>query len=110
MAGLFPDEYFHIGGDEVLDAEWLHNPAIQAFCKKNGLKNSGELHAYFNQRLQAILRKHGKKMIGWDEVLSPGLATDTVIQSWRGRMPEWRSEEHTSELQSPDHLVCRLLL
>jgi hexosaminidase len=85
MASLFPDEYFHIGGDEVLDAEWLHNPAIQAFCKKNGLKNSGELHAYFNQRLQAILRKHGKKMIGWDEVLSPGLATDTVIQSWRGQ-------------------------
>ena len=85
MAGLFPDEYFHIGGDEVLDAEWLHNSAIQAFCKKNGLKNSGELHAYFNQRLQAILRKHGKKMIGWDEVLTPGLATDTVIQSWRGQ-------------------------
>jgi hexosaminidase len=85
MATLFPDEYFHIGGDEVLDAEWLHNPAIQAFCTKNGLKNSGELHAYFNQRLQAILRKHGKKMIGWDEVLSPGLATDTVIQSWRGQ-------------------------
>ncbi len=85
MASLFPDEYFHIGGDEVLDAEWLHNPAIQAFCKKNGLKTSKELHAYFNQRLQAVVRKHGKKMIGWDEVLSPGLATDTVIQSWQGQ-------------------------
>lgn len=85
MATLFPDEYFHIGGDEVLDAEWLHNPAIQAFCKKNGIKNSGELHAYFNRRVQAVVRKHGKKMIGWDEVLSPGLANDTVIQSWRGQ-------------------------
>jgi len=85
MASLFPDEYFHIGGDEVLDAEWLHNPAIQAFCKKNGLKNSKELHAYFNQSLQAVVRKHGKKMIGWDEVLSPGLAAGTVIQSWQGQ-------------------------
>jgi hexosaminidase len=85
MASLFPDQYFHIGGDEVLEAEWLHNPAIQAFCKKNGLKNSVELHAYFNRRLQAVVRKHGKKMIGWDEVLSPGLAADTVIQSWRGQ-------------------------
>jgi hexosaminidase len=85
MASLFPDEYFHIGGDEVLDAEWLHNPAIQAFCKKNGIKNSKELHAYFNHRVQAVVRKHGKKMIGWDEVLSPGLAADTVIQSWRGQ-------------------------
>jgi hexosaminidase len=85
MASLFPDEYFHIGGDEVRDAQWLHNPAIQAFCKTNGLKNSKELHAYFNQRLQAIVRKHGKKMIGWDEVLSPGLAADTVIQSWQGQ-------------------------
>jgi hexosaminidase len=85
MAALFPDEYFHIGGDEVLDAEWLHNPAIQAFSKKNGLKNSAELHAYFNRRVQAVVRKHGKKMIGWDEVLSPGLSNDTVIQSWRGQ-------------------------
>lgn len=85
MASLFPDEYFHIGGDEVLDREWRDNSAIQAFCKKNGFKNSGELHAYFNRRLQAVLRKHGKKMIGWDEVLSPGLAAGTVIQSWRGQ-------------------------
>jgi len=85
MAALFPDEYFHIGGDEVLDAQWLHNPGIQAFCKKNGLKNSAELHAYFNRRLQSVVSKHGKKMIGWDEVLSPGLAADTVIQSWRGQ-------------------------
>ena len=85
MAGLFPDPYFHIGGDEVLDREWRENPAIQAFCAKNGIKNSLELHAYFNRRVQQILTKHGKKMIGWDEVLAPGLTNDVVIQSWRGQ-------------------------
>jgi hexosaminidase len=85
MAGLFPDPYFHIGGDEVLDRQWRENAAIQAFCNKNGIKNSLELHAYFNRRVQQLLKKHGKKMIGWDEVLAPGLDNDTVIQSWRGQ-------------------------
>jgi hexosaminidase len=85
MAALFPDEYFHIGGDELLDTEWKQNAAIQEFCKKRGFKTSIELHAYFNQRIQALLRKHGKKMIGWDEVQSPGLGNDVVIQSWRGQ-------------------------
>jgi hexosaminidase len=85
MAGLFPDPYFHIGGDEVKDREWRENPAIQAFSVKNGIKNSLELHAYFNRRIQQILTKHGKKMVGWDEVLAPGLSNDVVIQSWRGQ-------------------------
>ena len=85
MAGLFPDPYFHIGGDEVKDREWRENPAIQEFSLKNGIKNSLELHAYFNRRVQQILTQHGKKMIGWDEVLAPGLTNDVVIQSWRGQ-------------------------
>ncbi len=85
MAALFPDPYFHIGGDEVLDREWRESPAIQAFSKQNGISNSLELHAYFNRRVQKILTKHGKKMIGWDEVLAPGLTKDVVIQSWRGQ-------------------------
>jgi len=85
MAALFPDAYFHIGGDEVLDAEWKRNPAIQAFSKKNGLKNTAELHAYFNRRVHALVAKHGKRMIGWDEVLQPGVGNDLVIQSWRGQ-------------------------
>lgn len=85
MAALFPDPYFHIGGDEVLDREWRESPAIQAFARKNGIKDSAGLHAYFNRRVQQLLASHGKKMIGWDEVLAPGLANDVVIQSWRGQ-------------------------
>jgi hexosaminidase len=85
MAALFPDAYFHIGGDEVEDSQWKQSGAIQAFCRQHHLADSRELHAYFNQRVQALLKKHGKIMIGWDEVLAPGLANDTVIQSWRGQ-------------------------
>jgi hexosaminidase len=85
MAALFPDQYFHIGGDEVLDAEWKRNPAIQDFCRKKGFNSAAELHAYFNQRVHALVAKHGKQMIGWDEVLQPGAAKDLVIQSWRGQ-------------------------
>ena len=85
MAALFPDPYLHIGGDEVLDREWRENASIQAFAKKNSINGSLELHAYFNRRVQQILAKHGKKMIGWDEVLAPGLKNDVVIQSWRGQ-------------------------
>jgi hexosaminidase len=90
MAALFPDRYFHIGGDEVEDTQWKNSALIQSFERENHLADSHALHAYFNQRLQEILRKHGKTMIGWDEVLAPGLAADTVIQSWRG--PEAMAE------------------
>jgi hexosaminidase len=84
MTGLFPDRYFHIGGDEVEETQWKHSAAIQAFAADHHLTTSAELHAYFNRRVQELLKKHGKIMIGWDEVLAPGLAADTVIQSWRG--------------------------
>ena len=85
MAGLFPDPYLHIGGDEVEGHQWDANPAIQAFKKKNGLADNSALQAYFNKRLLRILTKHGKKMVGWDEIFQPGLPTDIVIHSWRGQ-------------------------
>jgi hexosaminidase len=84
MAGLFPDEYFHIGGDEVNGKQWDQNPDIQAFKKAHRLKTNADLQTYFNGRLSTIVTKHGKKMVGWDEVLSPGLPKDTVVQTWRG--------------------------
>ncbi len=84
MAALFPDDYLHIGGDENEGKQWDRNPQIQAFKKSKGFKSNHELQAYFNQRVAQLLRKHGKKMIGWDEILHPDLPKDTVIQSWRG--------------------------
>jgi hexosaminidase len=85
MAALFPDAYMHIGGDENEGKQWDRNPQIQAFMKEKGIKDNHALQAYFNQRLLKILQKHGKKMIGWDEILHPDLPKDAVIHSWRGQ-------------------------
>ncbi len=85
MAGLFPDAYFHIGGDEVDDKPWNSNPKIQEFIHAHGMKDNRDLQAYFNQRLQKIVSKHGKIMMGWDEVLHPDLPKTVVVQSWRGQ-------------------------
>jgi hexosaminidase len=84
MAGLFPDQFFHIGGDEVNGKQWNANPKIQAFMRSHGLKDNGDLQAYFNKRVQQIVSKHGKTMMGWDEILRPDLPKSIVIQSWRG--------------------------
>jgi hexosaminidase len=85
MATLFPDQYFHIGGDEVNGKGWDANPKIQAFMRTHGLKSNQDLQAYFNQRVQKIVSKHGKTMVGWDEILRPDLPKDIVVQSWRGQ-------------------------
>ena len=84
MADIFPDAYMHIGGDENNGVEWKKNPRIQAFMHEHNLKDTAALQAYFNQKLLQILKKHGKQMIGWDEVLTPDLPKDVVVQSWRG--------------------------
>jgi hexosaminidase len=85
MAKLFPDAYFHIGGDEVTNKPWDSNPKIQEFIRAHGMKNNRDLQAYFNQRLQRIVHEHGKIMMGWDEVLHPDLPKTVVIESWRGQ-------------------------
>ncbi|MGI9069360.1 MAG: beta-N-acetylhexosaminidase [Pyrinomonadaceae bacterium] len=84
MAQLFPDTYMHIGGDENEGKQWDRNPQIQAFMKEKGIKDNHALQAYFNQQVLKILQKHGKKMIGWEEILHPDLPKDAVIHSWRG--------------------------
>ncbi|HWJ48360.1 MAG TPA: family 20 glycosylhydrolase, partial [Candidatus Udaeobacter sp.] len=85
MGKLFPDAYFHIGGDEVDGKFWDGNPKIQAFKQAHGMKTNQDLQAYYNQRLQKILAKHHKIMIGWDEILHPDLPKTIVVQSWRGQ-------------------------
>jgi len=85
MTQLFPDPYFHIGGDEVSPRFWNQSATIQAFAQQHGLKDAAAIQVYFNQRLLKIVQKYGKTMVGWDEILVPGLPTDAVIQSWRGQ-------------------------
>jgi len=85
MAKLFPDAYFHIGGDEVDGKQWDANPKIQEFKRTHNLKNNQDLQAYFNERLQKIVAKNHKIMVGWDEILHPDLPKTIVVQSWRGQ-------------------------
>ncbi len=85
MAKLFPDAYFHIGGDEVDGKQWDANPKIQEFIHSHSMKNNQDLQAYFNERLQKILAKNHKIMVGWDEILHPDLPKTIVVQSWRGQ-------------------------
>jgi hexosaminidase len=85
MAKLFPDPYFHIGGDEVDGKQWDANPKIQAFIHAHGMKNNQDLQAYFNQRLQKIVAKNHKVVVGWDEILHPDLPKTIIVQSWRGQ-------------------------
>src|SRR5215472_2787844 len=85
MSKLFPDAYFHIGGDEVDGKQWDANPKIQEFIHSHGMKNNQDLQAYFNQRLEKILTKNHKIMVGWDEILHPDLPKNIVVQSWRGQ-------------------------
>lgn len=88
MTALFPDDYFHIGGDEVEHGSrhradhWNKNPEIQEFMKKNKISDNHALQAYFNNRILKIVQKHGKIMVGWEEVLHPDMPKNIVIQAW----------------------------
>lgn len=106
MGEIFPDAYFHIGGDENTGKAWRENPKIVEFMQKKGLNDTDALQAYFNQRLLPILKKHGKHMIGWDEVLTPGLPKDVIVQSWRGgdSLAKGAREGYTGILSAPYYL------
>lgn len=85
MTELFPDAYFHIGGDECNGKEWDANPRIKAFMREHNLKDNAALQSYFTRRVQKLVAAHHKIMVGWDEVLQPDTPSDVVIQSWRGQ-------------------------
>jgi hexosaminidase len=84
MEKLFPDQYFHIGGDEVEGKYWDKDAHIQAWMREHNIKDNHALQTYFTLRVQKIVHKHGKDMEGWDEILDGDLPKDSLIQSWRG--------------------------
>jgi hexosaminidase len=81
---LFPSEYIHVGGDEAPKTRWENCPKCQAVIKANGLHDAHELQSYFIGRMDAFLTAHGKKLIGWDEILEGGLSPNATVMSWRG--------------------------
>jgi len=83
---LFPDPYVHIGGDEnAKGVDWNQSPSIQAFMKQHRLANNHELQAYFSRRMQKILSRMHRNMMGWEEILNPDLPKQTVVQIWLGK-------------------------
>ncbi len=82
MAGLFPDAYFHIGGDENNGVHWGKNPDIQVYMEQHGYENTHQLQSYFTDRVRQIVEKHGKIMIGWDEIFDPGMNKNIISQVW----------------------------
>jgi hexosaminidase len=84
MVKLFPDDYFHIGGDEVSAKAWNSEPPIREYMNAHHIANAAALQALFNRRVEKILTHRGKRMEGWDEILQPDLPKNILIQSWRG--------------------------
>ncbi|GBQ85817.1 beta-N-acetylhexosaminidase [Gluconacetobacter johannae DSM 13595] len=84
MGHLFPDPYFHAGGDEVSATQWTKNAAIAAFMRQNGFATPQQLQAAFTARIQKILHDQGKIMMGWDEITEAAIPGNVVIEAWRG--------------------------
>lgn len=86
IAEVFSDPFFHIGGDENMGKHWNENEQIRAFMREQGLKTNHDLQTYFNIRLQKILTALNKRVMGWEEIMTPKMPKSAVIHSWRG---EW---------------------
>jgi hexosaminidase len=84
IADLFPSPYIHVGGDECSKRWWKSDPNTQIFMKEHGLKDETELQTYFIQQVIGYLDAKGKRVIGWDEILEPGLNSSAIIMNWRG--------------------------
>ena len=81
---LFPGQYIHIGGDEAGKSQWIASPEIQARIKELRVEGERGLQSWFIRQMDAFLTKHGRRMVGWDEILEGGLADNATVMSWRG--------------------------
>lgn len=84
VMALFPSKFIHVGGDECPKTQWKESSAAQAKMKALGLKNEEELQSWFIHQMDQFLASHGRRLIGWDEILEGGLAPGATVMSWRG--------------------------
>jgi hexosaminidase len=84
VAALFPGQYIHVGGDECYKGYWKEDEGCQKLMKELGIRHVEDLQGYFMNRVEAILKKNNKKLIGWDEILEGGIAPGATVMSWRG--------------------------
>lgn len=103
---LFPDADIHAGGDEVSPAAWNASPVAQAVMQQNHLSNAGELQRWFDQRIEAYLEQHGRRVIGWDEVVPAGVSKNVIVMSWRGTNGGMLAAAHGNDaVMSPAKLL-----
>jgi len=84
VMALFPSHYIHVGGDEAIKDQWKASPAVQAKIKALHLKDEDALQGWFIGRIGTYLSAHGRRLIGWDEILDGGVPADATVMSWRG--------------------------
>jgi hexosaminidase len=81
---LFPSPAIHVGGDEAVKDEWNASPGVQVRARQLGVRDSDALQTYFMQRIGRYLAAQGRRIIGWDEILQPGLDNNAIVMSWHG--------------------------
>ncbi|HET6941721.1 MAG TPA: family 20 glycosylhydrolase, partial [Sphingomicrobium sp.] len=81
---LFPSTYIHVGGDEAVKDQWKASPKIQARMMALGIKDEHDLQSWFMSRIGRFLSAHGRRMVGWDEILQGGIPNNATIMSWQG--------------------------
>ena len=84
VTDLFPSIYIHIGGDEANIEHWKKSEEMQTLIRELKLKDEAELHSWFIRQMDVFLTSHGRKLVGWDEILQGGLAPGAAVMSWRG--------------------------
>ena len=84
VMALFPSRYINVGGDEAVSDQWKASPQIQARMKALGVANEAALQGVFLERIETFLNAHGRRLVGWDEILGDGLPADATVMSWHG--------------------------
>jgi hexosaminidase len=84
VMALFPSTYIHVGGDEAAKDQWKASPAIQAHMRQLGIADENGLQSWLIKHMETYLSAHGRKLIGWDEILEGGLPPEATVMSWRG--------------------------
>ena len=103
---LFPSELIHIGGDECPKDRWKECEHCQAMIKAEGLENEEELQGYLVTRIEKYLNEHGRRLIGWDEILEGGVTPTSTVMAWRGGKIGAYAAEHGHDVVMTTMQLC----